>query len=203
MERVSNVEEVRQHATRSRCAGLFVGNVVGAFARALSDKMDKAARDAADLSNSGCYAIVTVGSEPDSSIETLRRMLSLEHSSLVRLISRLEKQGLLKRRRGSGGDQREVRVSLTDAGEHCFTRILEARREILNEIVEQLDDDERFFIIRLMNKLMPSVVDCGDDQHFVCRLCDMEACPQEKCPVNLAYPEYYEEPKEPFRRRVT
>ena len=63
----------------SPSADLFVGNIIGAFSRALSDKMDRAVRDAAGLSNSACYAIVTIGSEPNSSIETLRRMLSLEH----------------------------------------------------------------------------------------------------------------------------
>ena len=38
------------------------------------------------------------------------------------------------------------------------------------------------------------IVDPGDDQHYVCRLCDPDACDQTKCPVNLAYPDLYDDP---------
>ena len=178
----------------------FVGNIIGAFSRALSDKMDRAVREAAGLSNSACYAIVTVGSEPNSSIETLRRMLSLEHSSLVRLIDRMEKQDLLQRIRGTGNDLREVKVSLTDRGEAYFALIVEARRNVLAQALESLTREERKLISSIIFKLMPSVVEGGYDQHYVCRLCDLESCPQEYCPVNLAYPDQFEMPDKPFKR---
>ena len=184
----------------SLSADLFVGNIIGAFSRALSDKMDRAVRDAAGLSNSACYAIVTIGSEPNSSIETLRRMLSLEHSSLVRLIDRMERQGLLQRIRGTCKDLRKVKVSLTDQGEDCFTMILAARRKILEDTLSSLTCEEKRLIFSIISKVMMSVVDGGDDQHYVCRLCDLESCPQDSCPVNLAYPELYELPEKPFKR---
>ena len=59
---------------------LFLGNVVGAFSRALSDKMDRAVTDAIGMSTSAAYAIVQIGTEPNSTIDELRKMLSLEHS---------------------------------------------------------------------------------------------------------------------------
>lgn len=181
----------------------FVENVFGAFARALSDKMDKAVQAAVHLSNSACYSIVQVGSEPNSSIETLRRMLSLEHSSTVRLINGLEQKGLLKRIRGTAHDKREVRVVLTDDGENYFTKILEARSAVLTSALSSLDLEEKNLLMRLISKIMPLVVDPGDDQHYVCRLCDLEVCPQEICPVNLAYPQFYELPDTPFKRKTT
>ena len=184
----------------SRLPDTFVGNIIGAFSRALSDKMDRAVREAAGLSNSACCAIVTIGSEPNSCIETLRRMLSLEHSSLVRLIDRMEKQGLLQRIRGTGKDLREVKVSLTDRGETYFTIILEARRNVLAKTLEPLTHEERQLFSSIIFKLMPSVVEGGYDQHYVCRLCDLESCPQENCPVNLAYPDLFELPEKPFKR---
>lgn len=182
---------------------LFAGNVLGAFARALSDKVEQAVCEATGLSSSACSAIVTVGSEPDSSIETLRRMLSLEHSSLVRLLDRLEQRGFLRRIRGSNVDQRMVSVSLTDEGEDCFTAILDARRATLEEVMLPLGSAERKLMIGMVAKMMPHVVDPGDDQHYVCRLCDLEVCPQTDCPVNLAYPDLFELPDQPFRRKVS
>lgn len=182
---------------------LFAGNVLGAFSRALSDKVEHAVCEATGLSSSACSAVVTVGSEPDSSIETLRRMLSLEHSSLVRLLDRLERRGLLKRVRGSRTDQRMVSVSLTGKGEDCFTAILEARRATLEEVMLPLGSAERKLMVGIVAKMMPHVVYPGDDQHYVCRLCDLEVCPQEECPVNLAYPDLFELPEQPFRRRAS
>lgn len=179
----------------------FVENVFGAFARALSDKMDNAVQSAVNLSSSACYSIVQVGSEPNSSIETLRRMLALEHSSTVRLINGLEKKGLLQRVRGTAHDRREVRVVLTELGESCFTKILDARRCILENAVSRLDLEEKNMMLRLIGKMMPAIVDGGDDQHYVCRLCELEVCPQEICPVNLAHPQFYEVPDKPFKRK--
>lgn len=179
----------------------FIENIFGAFARALSDKMDNAVQSAVNLSSSACYSIVQVGSEPNSSIETLRRMLALEHSSTVRLINGLEKKGLLQRVRGTAHDRREVRVILTDLGETYFTKILDARRSILESAVARLDLEEKSMMLRLIGKMMPAIVDGGDDQHYVCRLCELEVCPQEICPVNLAHPQFYEVPDKPFKRK--
>ena len=180
---------------------LFLGNVLGAFSRALCDKMDRAVCVATGRNTTACYAIVQIGSEPGSSIEVLRRMLGLEHSSVVRLLDRLEKANLVSRVRGTECDQRKVCIFLTDEGEREFTKILDARREVLDRAMARLNDADKEYLLSLIHKLMPEVVDCGDDQHIVCRLCDLEKCPQDRCPVNLAYPENMDIVEVPFKRR--
>lgn len=181
---------------------LFVGNILGAFARGLCDKIEKAVTKATGRNSTACSAIVHIGSEPGSSIEKLRRMLNLEHSSVVRLLDRLEQAMLVKRTRRVDEDHRKVSIVLTDQGEIEFGRILDARREILNRTLDVMDGSEKSFLMAMIKKLMPEVVDRGDDQHFVCRLCDLEMCPQEHCPVNQAYPENVDEVTKPFRRKV-
>lgn len=186
---------------QNKAANLFIENILGAFSRSVTDRMEEAVVDAAGLSSSACYAIVTIGSEPGSSIETLRHFLDLEHSSLVRLLNGLEKKGLIVRRKGDGGDKRTVLIDLSEAGEICFTRILDARHGVLNKAVERLNEHNKEMLFSLISQMMPAVVKPGDDQHYVCRLCDLELCPQEICPVNLAHPEHFELPDKPFRRR--
>jgi DNA-binding MarR family transcriptional regulator len=173
----------------------YLANISGAFARALSDKMDAAVTETTGLSTSACYAIVTIGTEPGNSIETLRRMLSLEHSSLVRLIDRLERLGILHRTRGKPGDKRQVLIDLTEKGHGLFQDILTARHRVLQRLVAFLDPGERDTLKTLVEKIMQTVVNPGDDQHFVCRLCDPKFCPQDICPVNRAFPDYYEPPR--------
>lgn len=179
---------------------LFLGNIIGAFARALSDKMDQSVTDAVGMSTSASYTIVQIGSEPGSTIDELRKMLALEHSSLVRMLDRLEKMGLVARLRGTNGDKRSVSVSLTELGEECFTRIIDARSNVLSKLVQKLTLEEQENMKLLVDKLTPEVVDLGDDQHYVCRLCNLEACPQDICPVNLAHPGNEDHPERHFRR---
>ncbi|MFD0916071.1 MarR family winged helix-turn-helix transcriptional regulator [Pseudahrensia aquimaris] len=179
---------------------LFVGNVLSAFTLAMTDKVNAAICKATGQSESACYAIVQIGTERNSSIEDLRRMLGLEHSSVVRLIDRLERSGFARRERGASSDKRRVIINLTDEGENQFTRILDARAKVIQKVIAQLSASEMELLNGLVAKLMPAVAECGDDQHVVCRLCDLEVCPQERCPVNLAYPENAEFPKNAFRR---
>lgn len=179
---------------------LFMANILGAFTMALNDKMDRAVSAAAGLNSSACYAVVTVGTEPGSTIEELRRMLDLEHSSAVRTIAKLEAKGIVTKSRRPCDDKRVVRINLTRAGEDLFSKILDARQEVLTKVTSKMTDEETKLLDGLIRKGMPDVVDPGDDQHYVCRLCDMEACDQRICPVNLAYPELTEIPDAPFRR---
>ena len=182
---------------------IFAGNILGAFSRALSDKIDLAVCKATDLGTSACYAIVQIGTEPNSSIEQLRKMLNLEHSSLVRLIDRLERDGYVERIKGQSRDKRALKISLTDDGELTFSKILDSRRDLLANITSRLSPDEMNSLGNIIQKIAPEIVTGGDDQHYVCRLCELEVCPQEVCPINLAHKEFVEIPEKPFRRRAS
>jgi len=193
------MQKIEQNAIPTE---IFVGNILGALTRGISDKMDDAITIATGQSTSACYAIVQIGTEPDSSIEELRRMLALEHSSVVRLIDRLEKHHLVERLRDLGTDRRQVRIRLTVKGEEHFTKILDARSAVLAKVMGQLDDGEKTQLRGLIEKMMPAAVDPGDDQHVICRLCELEVCPQDICPVNHAHEGHVDDVAEGFRRKV-
>ena len=170
----------------------FVGNAVGAFACGLSDKIDHAWTSLTGRGVTTCYAINQIGSEPGSSIKTLTGMLNIEHSSLVRLLDGLERDGLIERRLDPE-DRRGKKVHLSNEGEDLLTEMLNARRRILEPMTGRLDDNEMQTLFNLLEKMMPAVVIGGDDQHFVCRVCELEMCPQEFCAVNGCYEEFKDE----------
>ncbi len=178
----------------------FVGNALGAFARALSDKIDDAWVLTSGKSTAACYAINQIGCEPGSSIKTLSGMLGIEHSSLVRLLDHLERDGLIERVNDQV-DKRGKKIFLSAKGESLWTDMINARRRVVEPMTGLLDDKELGTLIKLVGKLMPAVVRGGDDQHYVCRLCELEICPQEMCPVNLCFEEWIEIPDEPFKRQ--
>lgn len=179
----------------------FVGNALGAFGRALSDKIDIAWTTTTGRTTSACYAINQIGCEPGSSIKVLSQMLGIEHSSLVRLLDNLERDGLI-RRIDNKEDKRVKHIFLSDQGEDMLTDMINARRRIIQPVTGSLNDDELNTLHDLIEKMTSAVVIGGDDQHYVCRLCELEVCPQEMCPVNLCFDEWYELPDKPFRRTI-
>lgn len=178
----------------------FVGNAVGAFACALSDKVDYAWTSLTGRGVTTCYAINQIGSEPGSSIKVLTGMLNIEHSSLVRLLDGLERDGLIERQLDPD-DRRGKKVYLSIAGEELLTEMLNARRRVLEPMTGMLDDGEMQTLFNLLEKMMPAIVIGGDDQHFVCRVCELEMCPQEFCAVNGCYEEWKDEATEHGFRR--
>ena len=180
----------------------FVGNAIGAFACGLSDKIDRAWTAVTGRGVTTCYAINQIGSEPGSSIKTLTGMLSIEHSSLVRLLDGLERDGLIERR-ADPEDRRGKKIYLSPEGEELLTKMLNARRRILQPMTGTLDDNEMQILFDLIGKMIPTVVNGGDDQHFVCRVCELEMCPQEFCAVNGCHEEWKDPATEHgFRRPI-
>jgi MarR family transcriptional regulator, negative regulator of the multidrug operon emrRAB len=180
----------------------FIANALGTFGRGMSDKIDASVEAVTGLSKSFCYVIVQVGSEPNASIETLRKRVRMDHSSMVRNLDKLQELGLVIRKKNRDKDCRVVNINLTKAGEEKFTRILMTRRYYLQKLTASLTEAELEILSLLMGKMFQFVVDAGDDQHFVCRLCDLEVCPQQMCPVNCAHPDNYELQGKVFARKI-
>ncbi|MBO6816412.1 MAG: winged helix DNA-binding protein [Rhizobiaceae bacterium] len=136
---------------------LHLGDAIGVFANSVTTRLNEAVTQVSGLSPSACAAIVKVGTEPDKPIDHLRKALSLQHSSAVRLIKRLETQGLLDRNRGYGGDMRHVRLTLTPAGEECLAKIVSARCKILRQMVNSLDENGQEKLREQISHLMSAI----------------------------------------------
>ncbi|ENN89411.1 transcriptional regulator, MarR family [Rhizobium freirei PRF 81] len=150
---------------------------------ALVDKMEKAFVDETGLGPSAIAAIVQIGTEPGLTIETLRRMISLSHSATVRLVDQLAASDLVLRAGGVEGDKRARSLQLTEAGRTLFGKSLAARRAVIDRAFKVLKPEETEQLGRLVEKLLPALVDLGDDQDVVCRVCDQGVCDQDRCPI--------------------
>jgi len=137
---------------------LIIGDTIGEFANALKDKLDNALTDVTGLSPSACSAIVQIGYEPHLPIERLRKLMELQHSSVVRLIDRLESQGIVKREKGRIRDLRQVSLSLSSIGEDYFTKIVETRRAILDDLISNFSVDEKKTLSHFMLRLKLPII---------------------------------------------
>lgn len=71
----------------------------------------------------------------------LAEALDVSVASATGIVDRMEKRGLVERRR-SESDRRVVLVHSTDRGKAVFTRIDERRREGLRRVLVKLDEEE-------------------------------------------------------------
>lgn len=159
-------------------------NLVGALTLALADELSTVTEAGAGHKAASPAAIVSVGSNPGISIETLRRILGLSHSGTVRLLDQLEAEGVVERKPGK--DARSVALVLTAAGRRTYREILDARREAMSAALSPLSATERSQFIKLTEKVLFGMTRNLDHSDQICRLCEETVCPSATCPVNCA-----------------
>ena len=74
-------------------------------------------------------------------------------SSVTIAVKRLERDGVVRRRRDNEADERVVTVHLTEKGEELFRSWRQARRRALSEIFTPLDVQERRQLYTLLGKV--------------------------------------------------
>ena len=162
-----------------------VENVLGSAAVAIADAIEAAAEGAAGHTAAGPAALTALRHHRGCTVDHLAGVLGLSHSGTVRLVDRLEQDGLV--RRGSGSDARAVALDQTPKGARRASRVAEARTEAVGEFLAVLDGSERIALLGLLEKLVAAGAgDWGAVQHR-CRLCDLDACRAdgETCPLDL------------------
>ncbi len=160
-------------------------NLLGALAISVTDAVARGIEESEGTYGSDTFALVLLQHAQRLRSDVLSRQLGLAQSSTVRLVDRMEREGLVQRE--TGADRRTVFVSLTARGLRAAGRVLGARRNVLKELVEKLSASERSALHAIAGKLLTSLtVDLASGEHN-CRLCDEEACDLNRCPVEIRY----------------
>ena len=112
----------------------------------------------------------------------LARALRLSHTATVRLVDKLEAQGLVEAR--SGEDRRATHLYLTTAGTKAVQPALTARCLAVEGYLTKLTSAEEKQLAALLEKMIrPLATDDLAGVHF-CRLCDFTSCHPDKCPMH-------------------
>jgi MarR family transcriptional regulator, negative regulator of the multidrug operon emrRAB len=160
-------------------------NVIGALVVVLGDRIRDATEQASGMGGALPAALSALHEWAGGrSIETLAGGLRLSHSRTVRVVDRLEQQGLARRARDPA-DGRGVLVELTPAGRRAGRAVLDARADALEEAIEHADRRE---LARLAEQLLARATTGRRAAGAICRLCDARACGHDdgRCPVTRA-----------------
>ena len=150
----------------------FAGNLISAFAIAVSDRINQYITDATELNNSSCFAIVQIANNPGLSIECLSKILQLKHSSVVRLINKLELNDMIHRHKNSADDMRRVSIVLTAKGQELYDCIQNARREAVKIMLDGFSKADRKVFAKTVGQLLGKVIEEDMPEESYCKACD-------------------------------
>lgn len=97
------------------------------------------------------HALLLLAEAGEPKISELAAVLSLDESTVTRLVDKLEAAGLAERRR-STSDRRSTSVVITKAGRKVVSCAREHQRALMTEVLSVLDPHERTEFIRLTAK---------------------------------------------------
>lgn len=167
--------------------GARTANLLGALALAVSDRCLQAAGQATGHAETEAATLSAIDQFLDGpSIDRLSAVIGLSQSGTVRLVDRLEREGLV--RRGPGGDRRATSVTLTPDGRKAAYQIEAGRLRLLEEVLAPLQAAERDLLAELTGKLLVGMMREPGATRWTCRLCDLGACgrPAGHCPIEQA-----------------
>lgn len=160
-------------------------NIIGAFALALADDFKATMEDLAEANESACAALIVIGQESGLSLDRLSKILQLSQPGTVRLVDRLAGAKLVERK--VGADRRAVALRLTEAGRRQVKSLHIGRQHALAQSLRGLDDWERSTLTAIAGKVLRSLDRSQLACDRRCRLCDVEACPEQACPATQGH----------------
>jgi DNA-binding MarR family transcriptional regulator len=159
-------------------------NLLGTVGLAVSDRIRAAGEDELGIGGSAPIALVALSTYlADRPLDEIAAAFGITASAVVRLVDRLEGEGLVQRRPGPDG--RRVSVRLTARGERRAKAILARRERELGQVLGTLSVSEQRELTRLHEKLLAQLPDDVPEATRVCRFCDVHACGHYdgRCPV--------------------
>ena len=97
-------------------------------------------------------ALVVLASKGPQRVNSLAEALDVTSSTATRMCDRLVRKGLV-RRRAARTDRREVRITLTAAGQGLVDEVTRRRRAEISQILVKIPESEQAAIIDMFDKL--------------------------------------------------
>jgi DNA-binding MarR family transcriptional regulator len=161
---------------------LRTANLLAALATDITERVQDALKTHPSQTDSTFAALNIMGFWDGITNAELARALHLSHTATVRLVDKLEQQGLVEAR--GGDDRRATHLYLTASGTRAAQPALRARCVAVDGYLGALTKAEEAQLAGLLAKLIrPLARDDMAISHF-CRLCDFTVCPDDQCPMH-------------------
>jgi MarR family transcriptional repressor of emrRAB len=156
-------------------------NLLGAFVTGVSDQLNRTIEEKTEIFGDVPAALVAIAYNEGRTVEHLRKTLTLSHSWTVRVVEKLQKEGLVEKR--SGADKRAVALFVTAQGDRKVRSIVRARRQFLDGLLSAIPAKEQKQFAGMLERMLALVTTDFYSGEAICKLCEVDVCPQNRCPV--------------------
>ena len=126
-------------------------------------------------------ALVQIGSYPGETLQLLQASLGLSQPATTRVVDTLVARGWVKR--GRGIDARQAVLTLSSDGIVAMGQVLQHRGDVLRRVLGDCSDAEAQILEQLSERALRHMTRTRRESDHICRLCDLGACPQDRCPA--------------------
>ncbi|MDG4795524.1 MarR family transcriptional regulator [Micromonospora sp. WMMD1082] len=158
-------------------------NLLGALTVFVNGRLRAAVTDRAGAGGALADAVIVIKDQPGVTADWLGRVLELSQPGAAHLVRRLLHLGWVERR--AGADARSRSLHLTSLGTNVAEEILQARHQVLADVVESLSTLQREHLVDIAKTLLRPQARDGEALARLCRLCDRSCC--QECPVHAGY----------------
>lgn len=169
-------------------------NLLGALSTEVCARLDAINKEHPNANSSALAALNVLAYYDGCSNGALAQALRLSHTATVRLVDKLEADGLVKST--AADDKRSVALHLTARGRKKAEAMIQERCGQLCALVGLLDAQQRAQLDGILETLLRSLVIAAHDADHICRLCDGSCCPADRCPVHCRHEELFGAAKE-------
>lgn len=104
------------------------------------------------------YLLINIDEKEGTTVSQVAALLGLKSTSLSRMLSQLEKMGLIYRE-SNQGDKRSVKVYLTELGREKRRMARRVVKEFNNYLNDHISDKDKTYLISLLKKLNQLTID--------------------------------------------
>lgn len=115
-----------------------------------------------DITNNDMHVIEAIGMDQPKNMSTIAKTLSVTVGTLTIAMNSLVKKGYVIRQRGKE-DRRVVYISLSDKGKKAYVRHQEFHKEMIDNVIGQLQPEETEILIKTLTRLNEWFRDCQKD----------------------------------------
>lgn len=105
-----------------------------------------------DITNNDMHVIQAIGVGEPKNMSTIAKELSVTVGTLTIAMNSLVKKGYVNRERGQE-DRRVVYISLSEKGQHAYRHHEEFHRQMIDEVLKELEPQETEALVRALSKL--------------------------------------------------
>ena len=163
-------------------SSLRTANLIATLAGAIVERVEQQQKRHANETSSTAAALNVIGFYPGCSNGELSRALGLSHTATVRLVDNLEAADLVVS--GAALDKRAVALRLTPSGRKRAKLTSHDRCQEVDRLIDILSRDQRHQLDAIAETMLHAMVKNVQEANRICRLCDVEACPPNRCPVH-------------------